>query len=333
MMSENSDEIDLIEIAKTIWNGKKLIAILSSFFVLIGVLIALLSPVVFTSSTTFIPSSQEGSSVSNLSGVASLVGINLGAMSSGNEIPSAMYPQISESVEFKRLMLDEFIDEKKQITMKNYLSDYYNIDDNSKFNNSNESFVSEFENELFNLLENKIFAISVNQKDRFVTISANMPESEYAAYAAINARNILQKIIINNKIKGAKQNLEFSEEQLKSKRIEFDEIQNKLGYFNDSNLNIVTSSIINERNKLEAEFQIINAVIVELSKQVEQNKLQVSKDTPVFSIIKEATMPVLKSSPKRTQMVLIFGVLGFILSIVYVLLKGFLSSIINEIRS
>ena len=333
MMSENSDEIDLIEIAKTIWNGKKLIAILSSFFVLIGVLIALLSPVVFTSSTTFIPSSQEGTSGSNLSGVASLVGINLGAMSSGNEIPSAMYPQISESVEFKRLMLDEFIDEKKQITMKNYLSDYYNIDDNSKFNNSNESFVSEFENKLFNLLENKIFAISVNQKDRFVTISANMPESEYAAYAAINARNILQKIIINNKIKGAKQNLEFSEEQLKSKRIEFDEIQNKLGYFNDSNLNIVTSSIINERNKLEAEFQIINAVIVELSKQVEQNKLQVSKDTPVFSIIKEATMPVLKSSPKRTQMVLIFGVLGFILSIVYVLLKGYLSNIINEIRS
>tara|TARA_Y100000994_G_scaffold135469_1_gene110965 strand:- start:488 stop:1489 length:1002 start_codon:yes stop_codon:yes gene_type:complete len=333
MMSENSDEIDLIEIAKTIWNGKKLIAILSSFFVLIGVLIALLSPVIFTSSTTFIPSSQEGTSGSNLSGVASLVGINLGAMSSGNEIPSAMYPQISESVEFKRLMLDEFIDEKKQITMKNYLSDYYNIDDNSKFNNSNESFVSEFENKLFNLLENKIFAISVNQKDRFVTISANMPESEYAAYAAINARNILQKIIINNKIKGAKQNLEFSEEQLKSKRIEFDEIQNKLGYFNDSNLNIVTSSIINERNKLEAEFQIINAVIVELSKQVEQNKLQVSKDTPVFSIIKEATMPVLKSSPKRTQMVLIFGALGFILSIVYVLLKGHLSNIINEIRS
>ena len=333
MMSENSDEIDLIEIAKTIWNGKKLIAILSSFFVLIGVLIALLSPVIFTSSTTFIPSSQEGTSGSNLSGVASLVGINLGAMSSGNEIPSAMYPQISESVEFKRLMLDEFIDEKKQITMKNYLSDYYNIDDNSKFNNSNESFVSEFENKLFNLLENKIFAISVNQKDRFVTISANMPESEYAAYAAINARNILQKIIINNKIKGAKQNLEFSEEQLKSKRIEFDEIQNKLGYFNDSNLNIVTSSIINERNKLEAEFQIINAVIVELSKQVEQNKLQVSKDTPVFSIIKEATMPVLKSSPKRTQMVLIFGALGFILSIVCVLLKGHLLNIINEIKS
>ena len=331
-MSENSDEIDLIEIAKTIWNGKKLIATISSFFVLIGVVTALLSPVIYTSTTTFIPSYQEGSSGSGLSGVASLVGINLGAMSSGNEIPSSMYPQVSESVEFKRLMLEEFIDEKKQVVFKDYLAKYYSVDNNSKFNNSNKSFVSEFENHLFKII-NDILTISVNQKDGFVTISANMPESEYAAYTAINARNILQKIIINNKIKSAKQNLEFSEEQLKSKKIEFDEIQNKLGYFNDSNLNIVTSSIINERKKLEAEFQIINAVMVELSKQVEQNKLQVSKDTPVFSIIKEAAMPVMRSSPKRTQTVIIYGLMGLMLSVLYTLFKGPMATVFKEINS
>ncbi len=331
-MNDNSDEISLIEIAKTIWNGKKLIFIISSFFVLIGIISALVSPALYSSSTTFIPSSQEGSSVSSLSGVASLVGINLGAMSSGNEIPSSMYPQISNSVEFKRLLLEEFIDENKEIKMKSYLADYYKIDSDSKSNSSNKSFVSELENDLFDIINN-ILNISVNQKDGFVTISANMPESEYAAYSAINARNILQKIIINNNIKSAKQNLKFSEEQLKSKRIEFNEIQNKLGYFNDSNLNIVTSSIINERKRLEAEFQIINAVMVELSKQVEQNKLQVSKDTPVFSIIKEATMPVKRSSPKRGQMVLIFGFIGLILSVFYTVLKAPLIQFIKEFTS
>ena len=332
-MIGNSDEIDLIEIAKAVWNGKKLIVVITSFFILIGGVNALLSPVVFTSSTTFIPSSQEGSSGSGLSGVASLVGINLGTMSSGNEIPASMYPQISESVEFKRLILDEFIDEKKQVKMKSYLTDYYKIDNNTGITNPNKSFVSEFEDKLFDLLQNKIISISFNQKDGFVTISANMPESEYATYSAINARNILQKIIVNNKIKSAKQNLNFSEEQLKSKRKEFNEIQNKLGYFNDSNLNIITSSIINERKRLEAEFQIINAVMVELSKQVEQNKLQVSKDTPVFSIIKEATMPVKRSSPKRTQMVLIFGFIGLILSVFYTAIKPPLIQFIKEFTS
>ena len=331
-MIESSDEIDLIKILKTIWNGKKIIITISSFFILAGIIVSLLSPVLYTSSTIFIPSSQESSTGSSLSGVASLVGINLGGISSGNDISPSIYPKVGESVEFKRLLLEGFIDEKKQIKMKNFLIDYYKIDNNSKINNSNISFVSELENDLFDII-NEILTININQKDRFVTISTNMPESEYAAYAAINARNILQKIIINNKIKSAKQNLKFSEEQLKSKRIEFNDIQNKLGYFNDSNLNIVTSAIINERESLEAEFQIINAVIVELSKQVEQNKLQVSKDTPVFSIIKEATMPISRSSPKRTQMVVVFGFIGFIISIAYVVLKNPLLQIVNEISS
>ena len=75
------------------------------------------------------------------------------------------------------------------------------------------------------------------------------------------------------------------------------------------------------KEKLEAEFEIINAVMVELSKQVEQRKLQVSEDMPVFSLIKEASMPVKRSSPKRTQMVLIFGFIGLLFQF-YTLFKG-----------
>ena len=96
-MHNNSDEIDLIELLKTAWNGRKQIIIISFVFVLLGVAFALLSPTVYTSSTTFINSQTESSSGSRLSGVASLVGINLGSMSSGNEIPPLMYPQIAES--------------------------------------------------------------------------------------------------------------------------------------------------------------------------------------------------------------------------------------------
>ena len=330
-MDNASDGIDLIELLKTAWNGRKQIIIISFVFVLVGVAAALLSPVVYSSSTTFINSQTESSSSSGLSGVASLVGINLGGMSSGSEIPPTMYPKIAESIQFKRDLLNSFIDEKEQIKLEDFLVDYNDIE-KSVTENNNELFISEYEDELFNVI-NDIISISVNQKDGFVTILANMPESEYAANTCINAREILQETIINNKIKSAKQKLEYSEKQLASKRIEFEEIQNKLAYFNDSNLNLVTSSVINEREKLEAEFQIINAVMVELSKQVEQRKLQVSEDTPVFSIVKEASMPVKKSSPKRALMVLIFGFIGLIASISYTLAKSHVAQILKEINS
>ena len=107
----------------------------------------------------------------------------------------------------------------------------------------------------------------------------------------------------------------------------------KLSYFKDSNLNLVNSSIINEQNKLEAEFEIINAVVTELSKQVEAAKLQVNKDTPVFSTIKEAIIPNKRTSPKRTQIVIIFGIVGFVISIVYVTLFNPIKKLFFEIIS
>ena len=330
-MDNNSDEIDLIELLKTAWNGRKQIIIISFVFVLVGVAAALLSPVVYSSSTTFINSQTESSSSSGLSGVASLVGINLGGMSSGSEIPPTMYPQLGESIEFKRDLLNSYIDEKEQIKLEDFLANYNDIE-KSVTENNNKLFISEYEDVLFNII-NDVVSISVNQKDGFITITANMPNSEYAANTCINAREILQQTVINNRIKSAKQKLEYSEEQLNSKRIEFEEVQNKLAYFNDSNLNLVTSSVINEREKLEAEFQIINAVMIELSKQVEQRKLQVSEDTPVFSIVKEASMPVKRSSPKRIQMVLIFGFIGLIVSISYTLVKNPIAQVLKEINS
>ena len=86
---------------------------------LIGVASALQRPVFYTS-TTFINSQTESSSNSGLSGVASLVGINLGGISSGSEIPSTMYPQIGESVEFKRALLDSYIDEKSKLSLRTF---------------------------------------------------------------------------------------------------------------------------------------------------------------------------------------------------------------------
>ena len=328
----HDDEIDIIQIVKTIWKGRKFIVILSSFFVFMGVAAALLSPIVYTSSSTFILSGGSDDKSSSFGGVASLVGINLGGMGSESEIPASMYPKVGESVEFKRLLLEEFIDEGKAINLKNFLIDYNDVNPEDFVINDNNFFVSEGEYGLFKLLD-EIILISVNEKDGFVSISANMPTSEYAANTCFNARKILQNIIINNKIKSAKENLSFTKEQLSLKKIEFDNIQNKIAYFQDSNLNIINSKYENELNMLKAEFQIINSVYTELSKQMEQSKLQVNKDTPVFSVVNEVSMPVERSSPKRAQMVLIYGFVGLIVSILYVIAKEPITQIIKEINS
>ena len=324
------EEIDLVEILKKIYKSRIFILIISFSFALLGVAVALLSPIKFSSETIFITQNQESNS-SSISGVASLVGINLGASNFGGEIPSSMYPQVTQSPKFKRLLLNSNIDFDNKINLKQYLIDYYKLNtENDKINS--DLYVSELENDCFNIID-EIISVNVNQKDGFISLSATLPVAEYSTNLTINAKEILQEIIINNKIESANQNLIFSQQQLKEKKLIFDEIQAKLAYFSDSNLNSVNSFVINERDKLEAEFQIISAVVTELSKQVEQVKLQVSKDTPVFSTIKEAVIPIERTSPKRTQLVIIFGFIGLVISTGFILIKDLLLDVFNKIKS
>ena len=324
------DEIDLVEILKKIYKSRKFILIISFFFALLGVAVALLSPVKYSSETIFITQNQESNS-SSLSGVASLVGINVGTSNFGGEIPSSMYPQVTNSPKFKRLLLNSNIDFDNKINLKQYLIDYYNLNDEDDKINS-DLYISKLDNSCFEIID-QIISVSVNQKDGFITLSSTLPVAEYSTILTINAKEILQEIIINNKIESANQNLIFSQQQLEEKKLIFDEIQAKLAYFSESNLNSVNSFVINERDKLEAEFQIISAVVTELSKQVEQVKLQVSKDTPVFSTIKEAVIPIKRTSPNRTLIVIIFSFVGFIISCISILIGETLKNIFFEIRS
>lgn len=328
-MEIDKEEINIIDLIKNIWKNKISILKTTFLFVLLGVTISLLLPHKFSSSTIFIPQANETSANSSISGVASLVGLNIGS-NSVSEIQPSMYPKISSSPKFKRLMLRSIIDEEKNITLSDFIKDYYQIHEKSNIQNSS-IYITEFEEKAFKYI-NQIISVNVNQKEGYITITSTMPEGKLAAMSSNIAREILQKIIIDNKIESAKQSLLFSENQLKEKLIEFENIQDELAYFKDSNLNLVNTSKINKLDKIEAESQIINAVVTELSKQVEQAKLQVNKNTPVFSTIEEATIPVKRSSPHRTRIVIIFFISGLTLSSLYFSLKENIVKLYIELK-
>ena len=58
-----------------------------------------------------------------------------------------------------------------------------------------------------------------------------------------------------------------------------------------------------------------------MSAQYEQTKLQVAKDTPVFSILKPVVLPNERSTPKRSLIVALWLFLGLVGSAGYVLAK------------
>jgi hypothetical protein len=183
--------------------------------------------------------------------------------------------------------------------------------------------ISDSEFEHFKRMENQI-SINHNEKEGFVTLSFTMPEPVMAAQMAIFAEELLQKEVIEYKIQNAREQLKFTESRYIEKKDEFETIQNKLASFRDRNQNLSSAIVLNQLEKLESEYNFSFNIYTELAKQLEQSKLQVSQNTPVFSVIQPVTIPIEKSAPKRPLILFIFVMLGIIASFGYVFGKEFL---------
>ena len=95
-------EIDLVEVVRKLWKNRKLILKVTVCFMVIGILVALFSPKVYTAGSTMVPQSGEKNMSGGLSGLASMGGINLGSMSAGEVLSPKIYPKISPVSLFKK---------------------------------------------------------------------------------------------------------------------------------------------------------------------------------------------------------------------------------------
>jgi hypothetical protein len=357
----SDDEIDLLELAKTVWDKKRLLLSIVVVFAIIGILIALISQNEFTAESTFVPqTSEQGKVGGNLGGLASLAGINLGGLSGGSEIPPSLYPKIISSVSFKKDLLNATFNIQSRIqpvTYQFYYDSIYSpglipliakytvglpglliktIKGNEEIGASSNDFglikVSKNEFKHFKRLDNQV-SIQFNEKEGFVSLSFSMPEPLMAAQMAKYAEELLQKEVIEFKIQNAREQLKFTEERFEDKRVEFEEIQKKLANFRDRNQNLSSALVLNQLQKLEAEYNFAFSIYTEMAKQLEQAKLQVSRDTPIFSIIQPVTIPVEKSAPKRPLIVIIFVIMGSIIAFGYIFGNVFLKGLKGQWES
>jgi len=355
----SEDEIDLIELLKKVYTEKKFILKTSILAALFGIVYALFQPNEFTSSTTFIPqlSSDVKAGGSSLSGLASLAGINLGGVEGSSEFPPTLYPQVVESVPFKLELLsssiinngdeltlrDHFNNDKGGFnlllgTLKKYtiglpsliLGSFKNEDESSS--NSMIYSVSEEDSKLFEKL-NQVFSLSINDKEGFITMAFTDQNKSISAQVTQIAQSLLQEKIIEYKVQSSKELLGFTTRQYNENKSTFEKLQDTRAVFVDKNINISSSLYQNKLSRIESELSIAQTVVQQLASQVEQAKLQVNKDTPVFTTIKPVTIPFERSAPKRSQIVLIFGFLGLVLSCGYVLVKEQAMEIFKSIKS
>lgn len=352
------DSIDISKLLRKLFLNKSKLFKYTIYSILFGILISLSYPDKFKSESVFVPQLSSKSDVSSsLSRLASQFSFDSSQIGTGNsDISPLIYPRIVESVPFRlELLKSKIIYEEKEISVRQFLlatqtisflrvlkkytiglpsliiSIFKSTSEEVKYIEDFYTVTSEDER-LFAMLD-KILNIDLNDKDRFVTLTSTYKNKIIPPQITKNAEKILQEKIIEFKSKFSKEQLEFSQKQYKLKKSELNNLQDKIAVFRDQNKNINSSLYQNQLDRLISDGQVLQTVVVQLATQVEQAKLKVNKDTPIFIVIKPVNIPNEKSGPNRSLTVIAFTLLGFVLSSFFIIFEEdfliFISKIIK----
>lgn len=362
---EATDEIDLTEILRKLWVKRKFILKTTGIFLLIGLFVALFSPIKYTAHCTVVPQSGKDGSGGNLGGLAAMMGVNIGTGASGGETLSPnVYPQIVKSVPFTRAIMQTPIKVEKSEGKEITLYDFYTNKEYQPFNliGSVKKYTiglpfllinairgSDMQEEAhpsdslslptLNKDEERVYQaiqgsmqLNLNAKEGYITIDYTFSEAEAAARITDKVRKTLEQYVMAFKSEKMEDNLAFVQQSFDEAQEDFQQKQDRLAIFQDANRGLTTASARATEQRLRSEYDIAFTVYNELAKQLEQAKLAVKESKPVLTVIEPVVVPVQKSAPRRSIIIAGFLFLGLVTAIGWIFTKPFIAEVVQGVK-
>ncbi len=347
-------EIDLLVIARSLWADRKLVFLITLLAIMMGIITALLTPVEYSAWTTMVPqSSKSVTKLGGLSSLAAMAGFNLDMADNAETLSPLVYPQIVNSVPFQLELMEtpfrfskvdhpvslyEYYIEIAKPNLATLLRTYTlelpgtirqalkgESDIKQQPKPGEPIFLTRKQEKMRKMLSQKVY-LSVEEMG-YLSLRASFHEAGLSAQVANQAREQLQEYITKHKTRKATEQLQFVEERFNEKKQEFEKAQEELALFRDQNRNVSSALAATREDRLQSNYTIALNVYNELAKQLEQAKIKVKEETPVFSVLEPAVVPQLRTKPKRAMTVLIWTFVGFIGGIVVVFGKQYFSNV------
>ncbi len=344
------NEIDIVDLIKRLWKERKFIFWGIGISIIIGLAVAFISPKQYKVITTMLPQSDEGKSLGSLSSLAAIAGFDIDLSDNGSDISPVIFPQIMESETFLLNLMHSkytFKELKQPTSIFDYYTKYadkgfvatirkYTIGLSGLIKNAfkkrktagkptNDGLIhlSEDEYNLAKMLKECV-TLTINKKEGYLTLTSIFEQDILSAQVAKRAQLILQETITSYKTKRANEQLIFFEKRYNEKKIEYQQAQTRLAGYKDQNL-FVTSAIGGSQvTRLQNEYNLAYSVFSELAKQYENAKIKVKRVTPVYIILKPVVVPNEPFAPRKTTILIVFMVLGGVISSGIVLGRAFL---------
>lgn len=356
-------ELNYLDLIQKIFSFKRRLLAFTLVGLFLGILIAFTSPKEYSSSSLVILEETESAGqLGQMGALAGLAGISIPQMQGDQtRLSSDLFPEVIHSRDFllgimkepfyfntkgKEMTLEEYYMEEKpgNIVTKAvnlilniparliglFSSEELVIEDvpSGKDEASVVPYVSVTSSEIFTINQLKE-RILIDNKMKLIELNVTMPEALIAA--KVNAMVFERLIDYITEYKTVKQkiSLEFIEERAKESEEKFHQAQMKLASYRDSNQGMVSRRAMTKEEELQFEFNIAFNIYNSMKQELEQAAIQLKKDTPIFTVMEKASIPLGPSKPNK-PLILVFSIfLGFLIGVMYNIYRVVLSQISN----
>ena len=338
---EDESSIDFGKIFKDLLKHKKLYYKVLPVAFILAAIYALSLPNYYSCTVKLAPElGANAKAGGGLASLASSFGVNLGSATSGADaINPTLYPDLMNSVDFKTSLFpvqvtrkedgktfvyyDYLMNEQKAPWWSQAMKAVFSMfnDQSSMVNEKVDPFkLTKEQTEIVKDIDKNVVC-DVDKKTMVITINVTDQDPLICATLADSVKTRLQKFITDYRTSKARVDLDYNKKLYVEAKAKYEQARDVYARFSDSHRDVSSQSAQTKQADLQNEMQMKQQIYQQVVVQLQQAEMKVQQETPAFTTLQSATVPVRKTGPKRAQMCLIFLFLAFLGTTAYILHK------------
>ena len=315
--------IKLLDYKAYLLKKKFIITAVSALFLVLGIIFAFSSDKKYTAVLTFVIEGQQGNTgglgLGDMSGIAGQFGFDFGGAAATTFSQNNILEYLkSRGVIKSALMQNRKVNEIDDLLIEHYL--YINkIKDSWKtnkdlnpvsfhgiLNQNNDSIIGEV---WTSIIEEKLVVKLQSDEANIINLSYTSVNDEFAKMFVEVLIEEMSKMYVTYQTAQASNTISFLENRSDSVFIELEIAEEEFAKVKDINQRIVKASGRLKELQLMRKVEVLNAMYLEIVKNLELSKLTLLNKTPIIQIIDKPILPL----EEEVKSLLVFGILGLFL--------------------
>ncbi len=338
--------LDIIAFLRAIRQDKWMMAVFMGLSAFLGLAVAFGTPKEYKSSVMLAPeTATDNSLTSNISSLASMVGMNMNFGSSNDAIYPELYPDLLQSMDFIVGLFPVKVTTKDGLVTTDYFD--YLLHHNAKAwymfparwlasiveklrnddtgpkggdDKVNPFWLTRQQYDIAHIISRNIDC-TVDKKTSVISIEVTDQDPLISATIADSVRSHLQTFITEYRTLKSRNDLAYMEKLFAEAHEQYVKARQQFAAYADANQEVILQAYKAKEEDLENDMQLKYNAYTQVYEQLQLSKAKVQENTPAFTVVQSASVPIKHSNKSKLSVMLLFIFLGAMLRMMILMLK------------